>query len=540
MYEVLIVDDEAHAVLGVQTGVKWERFPVSRIHVAYNIRQAKEIIEASPIQLMICDIEMPQGTGLDLLNWVKAQQLQIETIFLTCHADFSYAQKALSLGSFHYLLKPVDFGELESSLEKALDKIHKERQLESFENTHKHYLRLWESRKPMVMETFWRDLIREVIPSSPEHISPMFQKYDISLEASTKFLPVYIRVQTWHQPFTTRDERILEYALQNAAQEFLVGENADALVISLDNHKLLSILPQTGKNTNSEDELFEIFKKFISYCNHYFYCDVNCFIGNEVFAHEMRNSVSKLKNIDENYIAEANKVFVIARMKRSHSPIQLPPVRDWSDLLKQGAKDRLIVKLKEYLDKVRHELNTGGAQWMEFFYQDFIQMIFFVLHVKGLQAHQVFSQSLLTDRPTAAFRSLKAMEEWLVYVTEVTANYISSSEQNESIVQKVMKYVHENIEQQHLSRDDIAQYVYLNPDYLTRVFKKETGLSITDFLQQQKIEYAKRLLIQTDLTVNEVAMTVGYSNLSYFSTLFKKIAFMNPADFRKQYKGNFA
>jgi two-component system response regulator YesN len=75
--------------------------------------------------------------------------------------------------------------------------------------------------------------------------------------------------------------------------------------------------------------------------------------------------------------------------------------------------------------------------------------------------------------------------------------------------------------------------VYLNPDYLTRVFKKQTGLSISDYLQQQRIEYAKKLLVETNSSVSEVALAAGYSNFSYFSTIFKKSTELNPMEFRK-------
>jgi two-component system response regulator YesN len=68
------------------------------------------------------------------------------------------------------------------------------------------------------------------------------------------------------------------------------------------------------------------------------------------------------------------------------------------------------------------------------------------------------------------------------------------------------------------------------------VFKKETGMSISDYLQQTRIEYAKELLLNTDQSVSEIANASGYSNLSYFSAIFKKITGTSPGEYRKLHR----
>ena len=67
-YSLLIVDDEALAIRGIESGVDWTRLGIVRIHKAFNIRKAKEIFGQHPVDIMLCDIEMPQGNGLDLLT----------------------------------------------------------------------------------------------------------------------------------------------------------------------------------------------------------------------------------------------------------------------------------------------------------------------------------------------------------------------------------------------------------------------------------------------------------------------------------------
>lgn len=75
--------------------------------------------------------------------------------------------------------------------------------------------------------------------------------------------------------------------------------------------------------------------------------------------------------------------------------------------------------------------------------------------------------------------------------------------------------------------------MYLNPDYLDRFFKKETGMSVSRFIQMERVKMAKDLLNQEELSVGEIAVKCGYTNLSNFSAMFKRETGKNPIDYRK-------
>lgn len=79
----------------------------------------------------------------------------------------------------------------------------------------------------------------------------------------------------------------------------------------------------------------------------------------------------------------------------------------------------------------------------------------------------------------------------------------------------------------------MAKLVYLNADYLARLFKKEVGMSIGAYLHECRIQEAKKLLLQAELPINEVAQRVGYDNFSYFSYLFRKRTGVSPNEYRK-------
>jgi two-component system response regulator YesN len=533
MYHVLLVDDEAHAVRGLQAGIDWDKLQISTVHTANNIRQAKEIFENNPVHLLLCDIEMPQGNGLELLMWVRECFPMVETIFLTCHADFSYAKQALQLSSFDYLLKPVDYGELEDIVKKALEKIEKDAELLTFETTYKHYHSLWESHRPEWVERFWQDLIHQIIPSNPGKIQEYLLKRNISLKEGQDFLPIYIHVQRWYKEFTERELRIMEYALQNAAEEQIAKKAHNAMVIPFQNGNLLAILPIDPEKPSAF--LASDCDVYIQSCNQYFYCDLCCYIGEPVPIHEMASMYHTLQKLDEDNVTLVNQTLLLKNKNECSSPVQIPQMMEWAEWMKQGVKDKLLKEVKHCLESLNEVKSGIDAGWLHVFYQDFTQMVFFVLQLKGIQANQVFSRSFLTEKREKVVRSLTALQEWAPYVLEVAMNHIQSTQENLSVVEKVKQFVKENIGQQELNREDVANAVFLNPDYLTRVFKKETGLSLSDYMQQQRLELAKNLLVNSDKPVSEIALTVGYSNLSYFSTIFKKAMQVNPLDYRKRH-----
>lgn len=96
---ILLVDDDEIIIQVLKERLDWKALGISAIYTANNIRQAKLLLENYPIQIMVCDIEMPQGSGLDLLEWVRGRHMELQTIFLTSYAEFEYARRAIALDS---------------------------------------------------------------------------------------------------------------------------------------------------------------------------------------------------------------------------------------------------------------------------------------------------------------------------------------------------------------------------------------------------------------------------------------------------------
>ena len=102
-----------------------------------------------------------------------------------------------------------------------------------------------------------------------------------------------------------------------------------------------------------------------------------------------------------------------------------------------------------------------------------------------------------------------------------------------SVSDKIRNYIDRNYAQS-LSLSDIANVLYLSPNYMATLFKKETGMSPISYLIQKRISEAKYLLTYTRKSLTEISLLVGYENPSYFTAIFKKLTGTTPSKFRSQ------
>ena len=104
---VLIINDEKWTADMIREEVHWEACGIDEVFTAYDAASAREQIQTGNIQILLCDIEMPGENGIQLMHWVREYAYDIECIFLTCHANFSYAQEAVKLNCLDYILMPA-------------------------------------------------------------------------------------------------------------------------------------------------------------------------------------------------------------------------------------------------------------------------------------------------------------------------------------------------------------------------------------------------------------------------------------------------
>ncbi len=99
------------------------------------------------------------------------------------------------------------------------------------------------------------------------------------------------------------------------------------------------------------------------------------------------------------------------------------------------------------------------------------------------------------------------------------------------VVSQVKAFIDSNYNRE-LSINILAEQVHLNPKYLSHIFKKVTGSPISHYLTETRLAKAKELLLDSHLSIKEIALEVGYTDTSYFDRVFKKIERVSPNDYR--------
>ncbi|MCI8300655.1 MAG: response regulator [Lachnospiraceae bacterium] len=125
IFDLLLIDDEIYALEALSQTIPWPSLGIGEVFSCSNITKAKEICRSQQIPIIICDIEMPNGTGLEFAHWLLENYPETLILFLTCHSDFFYAKEAISCHAFAYLLKPFDKEELCQTIQNAVQTLRK-------------------------------------------------------------------------------------------------------------------------------------------------------------------------------------------------------------------------------------------------------------------------------------------------------------------------------------------------------------------------------------------------------------------------------
>lgn len=203
---LLIVDDEVITVNGILNGIDWALLPFEQVFSANSADEARDILQEQTVQMMLCDIEMPGEGGIALLRWVREQGMDLECIFLTCHDEFQYAQKALQLQGMDYLLKPVPYEELQEILRQASEKVEQkyvDTRYKEYGKSHKERFR--ESAAENIQKKNSKIIVEEIKVYIQEHLQE-----DLSVELLAK--KAYVSTPYLFQIFKKEEQTtLIEY-----------------------------------------------------------------------------------------------------------------------------------------------------------------------------------------------------------------------------------------------------------------------------------------------------------------------------------------
>lgn len=525
MFKVMIVDNESAIRKGLAHCIRWETLDCVVAAQACDGLDALEQFSAVRPNIVISDIRMPGMDGLELAHHISQEHPYTKVIILTGFPDFEYAQKAIEYGVIDFVLKPTSVETLVNAVEKAKKRIseeaHKEKLAQELACKAEQNLLL---ERGMLLH----DLINRVDLSYLYVLNRMVQ-LDLDL-SSYHVLRMDIAPidESWPQeqsllPYLQQSQEVLfenlrEQQMHQVYPAPLGDQSCYVIVCTADTSLLLSICTETVRIIGSMPR----FSLSIGISQHW---------------------TDPLRMADAS--DQADQAVHFARYTTEEPVIlydQIPAIppqvlqRVMSDLkaLKEQIEWRNQVEAYAILGNLfvfirENRLPVENVRSIcIYIYQLCLSLPFSSNNAEVISFGELPGIKRLIEQDSVD-QMEAAMGTFLEYVLQQSDESCADSA---GVIRTVRTYITEHCAED-ISLEALASLVHLSPTYLSRLFKRETGETLSAYIQDVRIERAKNLLCTTSMKIYEVAEQVGFSDPVYFSRMFKKATGVKPKDFRE-------
>jgi len=468
MYKVLIVDDEEFIIKSLIKGTNWSSYDFEVVSSAKDGVEAFEKICEIKPHVVFTDIRMPGMSGLELIKNVQAIHKDILFVVISGYAEFAYAQKALDYGAIGYCLKPFDDEEINTILKKARNI------LGTADN----------GDKCDIISLFAED------SESRQRLDAFFKTKGI-MQGDR----IYIIASIGGKPLRLKNN--LDYI------NFKTGSHKEIYILSSD---------RLGTDQIIQDTLPEgikgigIFEAAYTSSNMRKYIDSAYTLAYQYFTTGTRNVYIKINtgNIDiENLIEKYENLF--SKMD----------IRELVQLL-----DTFYNNAVSGVFSIKHAMNI---------YNTYVK---YSIKVLGEDAFEEYIYSF--DDLCYLFKDLYTMIEYIkdkiTCCLGFKTNKLTDDVRNEYF-KKIIHYINQNFYKEITIRN-LSQDFTINPNYLSQLFRKEVGMTFTDYITKLRMNYAKELLLKTEYSQGDVATKCGYIDYFYFIRVFKKSTGVTPGQYR--------
>lgn len=527
--KVIIVEDEPRVRKGLSEAVDWESLGMTLSGTAANGLEGLELFRQHTPDLVIADIRMPVMDGLAMTEAIMEQRSDIKIIIISGHDEFEYAQRCITLGVDNYLLKPIGRRELQAELEKIKQEwqsglILREQALQ-FERRFRQHLQ--ELRSVFLEE--WLGGTGSKSPSAlRESLSFLQIPLDFESYAGAAIFELDMEAEA---SYTSGDRNLLEFAMHNLLEEML---RHNGVAYQRGNGQTV-VLFQSVSTGNTGDLLHWMERAKYK---------VGQLLGKDMTA----ALGSRLVPVGELPLMfqEAQRILGLKLSLGTGMILQesmIRPVREQLAVLHESQEAILIHGvemndpqeirrvLEEHFDKWR---GSGELAFAEEIFFQFTGLFTKLAHRLGRSVRDyVDGEDLRLWRNPGQFRSVADIREWWAKrFCDLSESYEGfRTDRKTKLVQQVIQYVEENI-YDNITREEAANYVYINSSYLSRLFKEVTGESFSTYVLNKKMDIAIHLLQVERVMVYEVADRLGYKDPSYFARVFRKHTGKSPSDYQ--------
>jgi DNA-binding NarL/FixJ family response regulator/AraC-like DNA-binding protein len=534
-YKVIILDDNELTCRSLEESIPWTDLGCTVAGIAGNGAEGLPIAAALHPDIVITDIRMPGMDGLEFIRHLRDHNREAGIIIITGYQEFSYAKRAMELGVKHLIPKPIDNQALIRALEELKKGMAEERQVrlcyQHLLEENKQYRKEMDQNTALSRNQLLLDLCRYGtggVPPDPDILRELGLRdirYMVLLGRFFK-LPRDIPERA-----NRRGVELLELFLSRYEQRVAFLNITDTLFLII-----------WGSRKQDEADQKENLRRGLFFMNDQLEKE---YAGRYRFAlSRMRRDITELSAAYE----EANRIlgscFFVGSEELLWAPRHIASpdmdaarrlIRDLDNFyeIPETADDsRLRRETAAIIDRIGK--SAGGNEFL-------IKCLLGELCITVLRRYDRLSAGdgpdlnrLLTE--INGLNSIADAKELLGrYFTGLWQTLREQGRNMSPLIREAVAYIKENYHKD-LSLTVLAKQLRVNPSYLSRLLKQETGRNFVDILSGIRIGAAKHLLDRPDSRVAEVCEAVGYGDYTYFYQVFKRLEKMSPSDYKKKVK----
>lgn len=527
MLKVLVVDDETLVRELIIRCVNWKELGLEIAGTAGTAQEALERVEELEPDILFTDVRMPVMTGLELGRSVLENHPEIKVIVVSGYDEFSYVNEGLKMGIFDYILKPIKQEVLQEVACRARDAILEERQhQEEFSRLKQEFEQNAGLIKKKQLELLVTSNETETILERLEYFGVQWNCF-VNQVAAVEF----------EGADEEGEENGTEQELMHLVQFTMLIEDFFTPYTNIFTFErgLQRIVIINNQMEEGFEGLCNCLKQRLMEEMH---TVIRIGIG-ELYPDIRQLRISYVEARDAlkcsfSFGLEQSACYRdISRDMGEDAGIQDSFVNKIGYYLRQGMDGEVQKILKESYDSMKCHAITKE--------KGIVLSMQYMMEMISALAELKVPAEYMTDNEARMIGNLmtkNSLEEIQAYLGDVAAGVSGAIlKQNEAynrdVVKKVEVFLEENYGNPEISLAEIARTMYVNPNYLSRAFKKKTGQTFREYLMRIRMQNAMRLLRQTDLRSFEVAERVGIVDPSYFSVCFKKVCGMSVQEFKK-------
>lgn len=499
--KILIVDDEPLVREGLQSTLHSLRgeYDIWDIREACNGREAIDILHDYTPDIIFTDIKMPRVNGIDLIKWVEQNGGTSTMIALSCFDDYSYVREAFKYGALDYVLKyDID----RKSIKKLLDTA-----LESSFST-------GETSRSAVPS----GAAASLFPDENVFLNTFEQRIDNEVREKSGMLIILLLDQ-----YSSGKESLILKSAETKGQEILEGQSG--IISFILQHTWLCIYlesPCTQLDASS------FFTKISGYILQKYGRKISVGVSEIVKGTEAGKKLfQQVRSIlNHSFYEGPGRVIFYSDIEVVFSNIHgQDTIEEWKKRIFEQIFEECLPVLRKTIHDIEAELERN---------RNYSGQVIKNLYIEVLRLMRLFSTGLCSnigpDRWTEwenniygayYFSVLSAIFRQILSECYPERSTILRNSDLSVGIRRAVDYIRTNYGSPNISLREVADYLKYSSSYLSRQFKKETGLNIVTYINSLRLEEARRLLQTKEYLVYEIAQIVGYNNYNYFSKLYK-------------------